>query len=68
MQCDRATQVPDWSEEMAQQRTRWQNHASALSGPPLWTGLYRISDRELLHLEMAVERYRRDTSGVKRFG
>ena len=55
-------------EEMAQQRTRWRRHASALSGPPLWTGLYRISDRELLNLEMAVKQYRKGTSQVKKFG
>ena len=55
-------------EEMAQQRTRWNRHASALSGPPLWTGLYRISDLELLNLETAVKRYRGAATQAKKFG
>lgn len=55
-------------EQMSRARRRWQNHASALSGPPLWTGLYRISDRQLYNLEVAVRRYREDAGGTEQFG
>jgi hypothetical protein len=53
-------------DDMTKQRRRWQNHASALSGPPLWTGIYQVADRQLLALEDAAREYRQD-SGQEQF-
>jgi hypothetical protein len=44
-----------YTTDMAGERKKWAMNASALSGPPLWTGIWPIIGRELSLLKKTVE-------------
>ena len=55
----------DYLTDIEKERSRWRKSPSSLSGPPQWTGLWRVMTTELEKLDQAIEDYGRTASGKR---